>query len=123
MTGSEGLLRRRAGAQRRAGAAGEDEGSRWRSREYVCRAGGSANSRREHGQLCGGVSGYDDSVDEAQVGRLSGLAAGHRAPMFSRMALVLAHVTPACMSRARRNPDTKSEEAVDSTVSAFTPVS
>lgn len=66
VTGSEGLLRRRAGAQRRAGAAGEDIGSRWRSSEGVCRAGDSANSGREHGQLGGGVLGYDDGVDEAQ---------------------------------------------------------
>ena len=69
------------------------------------------------------VEGYDDGVDEAQVGGLSGLAAGYHAPMFARSALALAHVTPAYMSPEHVGTHTNSREAADHTVSIFTRVS
>lgn len=110
VTGSEGLLRRRAGAQRRAGAAGEDIRRRWRSSEGVCRAGDSANSGREHGQLGGGVLGMTMVLMRLK-GRLSGLAAG--APR--------ADVSPIGTSTGSRHPSREhctcqKREAVESTV-------
>lgn len=111
MAGSEGLLRRRAGAQRRAGAAGEDIGSRRRSRESICRAGDSANSGREHGQLGGGVLGMTSVLMRLKAAGYQDLLQVLHAPMFPRLALARHPSREHCTCQKR--------EAVESTVSVL----